>query len=123
MIDKAKVQHRLEEERVRIVRLLGWSAGELQTHDKPSVTDAMPQSGDEEYADNATDTFNQEMDAAVVRRFSDKLRAVEAALQRLTIGQYGHCARCGREIPEGRLEAVPENPYCIACARQTESLG
>ncbi|MBM3266584.1 MAG: TraR/DksA C4-type zinc finger protein [Candidatus Sericytochromatia bacterium] len=123
MIDSAKFKERLQSERLRIVRLLGWSEGEFRSHEKPSVTEAMPQSGDSEYADSATETFNQELDAAVVRRFTDKLQAVDAALKRLEVGEFGRCSRCGREIPERRLEAVPEIPYCIGCARQHESLG
>jgi len=123
MIDSAKAKNRLEEERLRITRLMGWSESELKDHEKPSVAESMPQSGDDEYADTATETFDQELDAAVYTRFHDKLHAVEAALKRLEIGEYGKCSRCGAEIPEGRLQSVPETPYCLACANLEESLG
>ncbi len=123
MLEPTKAKNRLEEERKRIVKILSWSADESLTFEKPSVEETMPQSGDDEYADTATETFTQELDQAVIRRFRDKLDAVDAALKRLEVGAYGRCARCGQEIPEGRLQSVPENPYCIDCGRETESLG
>lgn len=123
MIDATEAKNRLEGERKRIVRILGWSSDEFHSHDKPSVAEAMPQSGDDEMADNATETFTQELDEAMSRRFHDKLQALNAALKRLEIGEYGTCMRCGKEIPEGRLRSVPETPYCIDCGRETESLG
>jgi DnaK suppressor protein len=44
------------------------------------------------------------------------LAALERAAERLTAGGYGTCARCGREIGEARLEALPAAETCIACA-------
>lgn len=123
MIEKTEARSLLEKERQRVVRILGWSSDALLAHEKPSVSEAMPQSGDDEMADTATDTFEQELDEAVSRRFHDKLLALDAALKRLEIGEYGICMRCGREISEARLRAIPETPYCIDCGRETESLG
>jgi reverse gyrase len=28
------------------------------------------------------------------------------------------CARCGGEIPEERIEALPETRICVACSRE-----
>jgi RNA polymerase-binding transcription factor DksA len=41
---------------------------------------------------------------------------IEAALRRITLGTYGHCARCGAEIPTERLDLLPFTPFCSACA-------
>jgi RNA polymerase-binding transcription factor DksA len=44
------------------------------------------------------------------------LAAVERAVERLADGSYGRCVRCGDDIGEARLEALPAAETCIACA-------
>jgi DnaK suppressor protein len=44
------------------------------------------------------------------------LAAVNRAVDRLATGSYGCCARCGHDIGEARLEALPAAETCIACA-------
>lgn len=41
---------------------------------------------------------------------------IEAALTRITDGEYGYCAECGEEISHKRLELSPAAPLCIRCA-------
>lgn len=48
-------------------------------------------------------------------RLELRLREVEDALKRLKAGTYGKCEKCGKKIPEKRLEALPEARYCTAC--------
>lgn len=40
------------------------------------------------------------------------------ALNRLEEGSYGQCIRCGKDIPFGRLQAVPESLFCVPCAEK-----
>lgn len=63
------------------------------------------------------DGANVERDRALalIAAAREALEAVDAALVRLDTGTYGRCAGCGNEIPEGRLEAVPEATHCVAC--------
>lgn len=49
-----------------------------------------------------------------------KAAAIDSALMRIAAGDYGRCIRCGREIAPERLEARPEAPLCIDCARELE---
>lgn len=111
----------LEAERERLKRQVGWAANELVTHDL-SIQDAMPASGDDEIADAASDTFTQALDATLVRRAFNRLNQVEAALERIKVGQFGNCVHCGREVAKGRLEALPWAPYCMDCAQELEVL-
>ena len=46
-----------------------------------------------------------------------EMRMIEAALDRIEAGEYGHCVRCGEAIPEERLDLLPFTPFCAACAR------
>lgn len=41
-----------------------------------------------------------------------ELGEVRAAIDRLDDGTFGKCIECGKEIPAGRLEAIPWTQYC-----------
>ena len=45
-----------------------------------------------------------------------EVRRIQAALARIAAGTYGICAKCGAEIGDARLNAVPEGPLCRTCA-------
>jgi DnaK suppressor protein len=36
-------------------------------------------------------------------------------------GQYGECVRCGEDINEKRLQAVPWATMCIRCQEEAET--
>jgi RNA polymerase-binding transcription factor DksA len=44
------------------------------------------------------------------------LLEIDEALNRLATGGYGACERCGQQIGEQRLEALPSTPLCVDCA-------
>ena len=58
----------------------------------------------------------QAMAQAADRQRPQRIRRVEAALERMADGDYGWCVRCGEPIASGRLEADPAVPTCVACA-------
>lgn len=59
----------------------------------------------------------QAMAIETERRRTVALKRIDAALRRLTEGEYGFCATCGDEIAAKRLELDPTTPVCIDCAR------
>jgi len=63
----------------------------------------------------ASQVFEQQRDLALRDRAVQHLAQVEAAIARLEAGTYGRCLRCGRDIPAGRLEALPWAAHCIEC--------
>jgi DnaK suppressor protein len=50
-----------------------------------------------------------------------RLRFIQEAIKALDRGQYGECVRCGKDINEKRLEAVPWATMCIRCQEETEA--
>jgi RNA polymerase-binding transcription factor DksA len=52
---------------------------------------------------------------------AERLAETDDALRRLDAGTYGRCARCGRDIDVGRLDARPMAELCIDCARDVEA--
>ncbi|WP_461832297.1 TraR/DksA family transcriptional regulator [Aquifex sp.] len=48
------------------------------------------------------------------------LKEIDYALEKIEKGVYGICERCGEEIPEQRLCAIPWTRYCAKCAEEVE---
>ena len=48
------------------------------------------------------------------------LVGIDEALDRIENGTFGTCARCGKQIAEDRLEALPYATRCIDCQRLAE---
>jgi RNA polymerase-binding transcription factor DksA len=121
MFDQSYFEDKLQNERQRAIKTLGWANDELKNHDM-SIQEAMPDSADNEIADSATETLTMELDAAYQRRATSRLNAIESALQRMRLGQFGTCINCGKEIARARLEAIPWTPYCRDCAQDMQAL-
>jgi DnaK suppressor protein len=51
----------------------------------------------------------------------DLLKFIEEAISALDRGQYGECLRCGKDINEKRLLAVPWATLCIRCQEANEA--
>jgi DnaK suppressor protein len=68
---------------------------------------------DENFADSAQVAGQQGANRALSGQLGENLGEVERALAKMDDGTYGRCERCGKEISEARLEAMPATPYCI----------
>lgn len=61
-----------------------------------------------------------DLNIAAVGRQINELRAVEAALQRISMGNYAVCEHCGESIGVARLSAQPAASRCIKCQNHIE---
>ncbi|MBN3930406.1 hypothetical protein IQ279_12305 [Streptomyces verrucosisporus] len=61
-----------------------------------------------------------EIDARLAESARMVLADVEAALERMDRGGYGHCLLCSRPIPARMLAVVPQTRYCADCRRAGE---
>lgn len=68
---------------------------------------------DQHPADEGTETHEQQLDETTDLMLEAEAENVETALNRLATGDYGMCVDCGKEIPGGRLEAIPEAIRCL----------
>jgi RNA polymerase-binding transcription factor DksA len=67
--------------------------------------------------DVASDLAEQDLDSTLKEAERQRLREVEAALDRLSTGSYGICETCRGPIASRRLFALPWARRCIACAQ------
>jgi alkanesulfonate monooxygenase SsuD/methylene tetrahydromethanopterin reductase-like flavin-dependent oxidoreductase (luciferase family)/RNA polymerase-binding transcription factor DksA len=112
------VSARLEAERAEaadriaaLERQVGWLAEQqaLDTHD------------DEHDPEGVTIAAHRAQLLGLLAGARRDLAASERAVDRLEVGVYGRCLRCGRDIGEARLEALPATEICIACAERRRS--
>ena len=66
-----------------------------------------------EQNDEGTALEENEANQAMVDNDRALERQIRAAIERLDMGKYGICERCGKEIPAQRLEALPYVTLCI----------
>ena len=64
--------------------------------------------------DDAQKTTLQDNDAALFVRNTQRLVAIDRALQKIDEGTYGVSDESGAPIPQDRLEAIPESLYTVA---------
>ncbi len=70
--------------------------------------------------DQATTAYTREFLFELGNGDRRLLKEVLTALQKLDEGGFGQCERCGEQIAEKRLEALPFARYCIDCQRLVE---
>lgn len=63
--------------------------------------------------DGTTEAVDRLNRAGTARELDAMLRDIERALQKIEDGTYGICDRCGKLIPEERLDARPWSILCV----------
>ena len=71
-------------------------------------------------ADVASDDIDRKMIEAIGSQDLRRLRMIDAALTRIQQRKYGLCMKCGKNIPNERLEAIPYAVMCIDCKTAEE---
>ncbi|HQV57525.1 MAG TPA: TraR/DksA C4-type zinc finger protein [Ilumatobacteraceae bacterium] len=73
-----------------------------------------------EYEGALADHDMLQEDRDSIRTLLEGARAIhehaQSAVDRLDHGQYGTCTKCGKKIPEARLEALPDVATCVSCS-------
>ena len=75
----------------------------------------------EDEGDLATISHNRDVIYNLHENDFTRLRFIQQALRAMDRGSYGECVRCGEDINEKRLEAVPWATMCIQCQEQAEA--
>lgn len=83
-------------------------------HGEDGIDDPLLEAG---FADAGQATAERVNLLTMVRNLRGTLLEVDAALDRMDSGTYGQCQKCGQQIAEERLEALPATRLCIGCKR------
>ena len=71
-------------------------------------------------ADIGTDTYDQDFMLNLAANERERIREIDAALQRIDDRTYGVCQRTGKPIPKARLVAKPWARETVEAARERE---
>ena len=92
---------------------------ELEAIKENATSDASSGASDSTYAyhmaDVGTDAQEREKAFLWLARENKYLSHLNAALDRIDSGEYGHCEKCGKEINHERLKEVPHTKQCVKC--------
>ncbi len=77
-----------------------------------SLDEPLPQ----DWEDRSSERQGDEVLEALGQADRVEVRRIEAALARITAGQYGYCLTCGEMIADERLAVLPDTPFCRTCA-------
>ena len=77
----------------------------------------------QDFAEQAVELENLEVLLELDRETRLELKNVLEALARIEDDDYGSCQRCGDQIAEARLMALPYIQTCIKCADALENPG
>lgn len=81
------------------------------------IEDELDDAPNPDWEDSAVESEGDEVLEQLGTSGQDEQRAIEAALKRIEAGTYGECVKCGAEISEERLDALPHTPFCRECAK------
>ena len=87
-----------------------------------AAADEITTENTEDEGDLATISHNKELLYNLHESDFARLRLINEAIKALDRGQYGECTRCGNDINEKRLLAMPWAALCIGCQEETEML-
>ncbi len=71
-------------------------------------------------ADLAVMAENKERELWLANDAKQRLEQIDKALARIANGTYGKCIKCGKPIPEERLQALPLTLYDVECQSKLE---
>jgi RNA polymerase-binding protein DksA len=74
------------------------------------------QPGHPDFAERATEAENDEVLERLDESELQEIDQIRGALERIAVGTYGSCSRCGETIAEERLQIVPYALTCVGCA-------
>ena len=81
-----------------------------------AVTKDITKTLSSDFAEQATERENDDVLEEIAKETQVTIQQLKAALVRVEQGSYGVCSSCGKDISEGRLDAIPETTLCVNCA-------
>ncbi len=111
MTDYKEIRRRLEERLAKLSHEVSEIDHTLREPDNPDVEERAVENEGHEVLEGLGNAALQE------------ITRINAAIQRMELGTFGQCTRCGKDIGISRLEAMPYAASCIDCAKEKDSTG
>jgi RNA polymerase-binding protein DksA len=90
------------------------------TNNGKSFMESAPNLEPKDEVDVASDDIDRKMIEALGAAEMKRFKLIDNAIARIKTGKYGLCVKCGKRIPQSRLEAIPYALLCIDCKAAEE---
>lgn len=114
-------QKQLEEARTLLLKMRDEVLKEVQQASQASLE--LGQDGVPDIGDLSSNTYSRDVLLNLSETQRQKIRDIDAALERIKDGEYGICLRCEEEIAPRRMEVRPFSRYCVECKSDVEKFG
>jgi len=94
-----------------------------EVQDAAAACRELGQDGVPDIGDMSSHTYNRDVLLNLSETQRQKIRDIDAALERLAKGEYGVCLRCGEDIEPKRMVVRPFSRYCVECKTEVEKFG
>lgn len=95
----------------------------LEVQEAAAACREMGQDGVPDIGDMSATTYSRDVLLNLSEAQRQKIRDIDAALERVAVGEYGICLRCGEEIEPKRMAVRPFSRYCVECKTEVEKFG
>jgi DnaK suppressor protein len=112
---------RIEHFRQTLLEQLRQHEAQVRENQAAALEMTAADDGVKDSVDMSLHDVNQEIQLRLGERESQMVADIDQALLRIDEGSYGLCARCGKEIPERRLDALPTARYDAECQTLIEA--
>jgi DnaK suppressor protein len=112
------IRRRLDHELETVVSRLRPGHGAVAVMEPPTAIMYNGPFADEVDGSQVSET--REIGFATRELLVERVKRLEAALDRLNAGEYGACVECRSAISAARLRAAPEVPTCVGCQARLE---
>jgi RNA polymerase-binding protein DksA len=112
-IETGEYKKLLEAEKARLLDVVAFLEKENADSLVEERGEATNRGDNNHMADQATATYDRELDEGLEEGAQFTLGEIDAALQRIEDGSYGVCEVCGKPIGAERLSAIPWARLCI----------
>jgi RNA polymerase-binding protein DksA len=85
-----------------------------------SFMESAPNLEPKDEVDIAADDIDRRMLEALGAAEMKRVKLIDNAIARIKTGKYGLCVKCGKRIPQDRLEAIPYALLCVDCKTEEE---
>lgn len=113
--------NKLERFRTMLLEQLRQHSDQVRDNQQAALEMVAADDGVKDSVDMSLHDVNQEIALRLGERESQIVADIDQALMRIDEGSYGTCARCGKEIPERRLEALPTARFDAECQSLIEA--
>ncbi len=114
-------QERMKDAREQLIKMRREVLREVQAATQASRE--MGTEGAPDIGDVSANTYSRDVLLNLSETQRQKIRDIDAALERIDQGEYGVCTRCGEEIAPRRMEVRPFSRYCVDCKGEVEKFG